>query len=234
MLYFDDKNMKREKSISKREAFLKAALRRFSKNGYQASSTRDICADLGLAHSAIYNYFKSKDDILLELAEREMNALQSPLDQEMIDRQNSPVAERLEFATRYVIAYALERISLWRVLDQAPRYLRGKRRKVVVQLRDRFEMTFRHLLSEAINSGVIPPQDITLSVFHLIQLMIGPSRWFQSGGRLSQNEVATNICEFYFRAIGLVDGRAPPKIEAAIQRDEKLSSRKSQTAFPLT
>ena len=56
---------RRKGDLSRRDEFLSAALRRFSRYGFSTTSTREICADVGLAHSAVYNYFPSKESMCL-------------------------------------------------------------------------------------------------------------------------------------------------------------------------
>ena len=50
-----------------RTALLEAGYELFVTQGYHATSTRDIAAAAGLAVGGIYNYFRSKEDIYLEL-----------------------------------------------------------------------------------------------------------------------------------------------------------------------
>ena len=57
--------MPKKPEFPRREEFLNAALARFSRAGYSATSTREICADLNIVPSAMYNYFPSKEAVIL-------------------------------------------------------------------------------------------------------------------------------------------------------------------------
>ena len=47
-----------------RESILLAALRLFSRKGYEGTSMRDIAAEVGITQGAIYKHFAGKDALL--------------------------------------------------------------------------------------------------------------------------------------------------------------------------
>jgi len=49
---------------ARREEILKAAIRCFARRGIQATTMRDILNEVGLSTGAVYNYFRSKEDII--------------------------------------------------------------------------------------------------------------------------------------------------------------------------
>jgi TetR/AcrR family fatty acid metabolism transcriptional regulator len=55
------------KSIDKRAVILDAALKTFVKRGYPETKVAEIASDAGVAEGTIYNYFQSKEDLLLAL-----------------------------------------------------------------------------------------------------------------------------------------------------------------------
>lgn len=57
--------MARKKSEQIRKAILDAATRTFAQKGYYNARTAEIATQAGVASGTIYNYFKSKDDILI-------------------------------------------------------------------------------------------------------------------------------------------------------------------------
>jgi len=50
-----------------KQDIIDAAVRLFAEKGYDAVTTKEIAADVGITGPAIYNYFKSKADILSEI-----------------------------------------------------------------------------------------------------------------------------------------------------------------------
>lgn len=58
---------KRNSGCETKQHILDVALELFSKKGFSATSIREIAKTVGVRESAIYNYFKSKNDILQTL-----------------------------------------------------------------------------------------------------------------------------------------------------------------------
>jgi AcrR family transcriptional regulator len=60
---------------ARREQILAAALRCFSRDGFQATSMQDVIAEAGLSVGAVYRYFKSKDELRVAAAEQTAGAI---------------------------------------------------------------------------------------------------------------------------------------------------------------
>ena len=66
---------KPQKIIANKESILKEAELLFAKNGFKATSIRDLAASTGLSHGAIYYHFKNKEDLFLKLIEIKLKEL---------------------------------------------------------------------------------------------------------------------------------------------------------------
>lgn len=67
-----------ERSSRSRALVLEAALGLFSRQGYRATSMRDIAARAGLSTGNVYHHFKDKDAIFRELIDRYSQAASDP------------------------------------------------------------------------------------------------------------------------------------------------------------
>ena len=56
-----------KKTVDKRSVILDAALKTFVKRGYPETRVSEIAAEAKVAEGTLYNYFKSKEDLLLAL-----------------------------------------------------------------------------------------------------------------------------------------------------------------------
>lgn len=56
-----------KKTADKRTVILDAALKTFVKRGYTETKVAEIASEAGVAEGTLYNYFKSKEDLLLAL-----------------------------------------------------------------------------------------------------------------------------------------------------------------------
>lgn len=180
----------------RREEFLAAARRRFARHGFAGTSTRDICADLGIAHSAIYNYFRTKEEILIALEEAAMLRAQSAIEALAEAFAKEAAMVRLEKLVRHISEDAMRNKDLWLIVNEAERAYKPAQRRQAVARRDRLERPFRETIQAAIEEGAIAPHDVQMTTYHIIVLMIGPLRWFRPGGRLTIHEVADDIWKF--------------------------------------
>lgn len=55
------------KSVDKRTVILDAALRTFARRGYPDTKVAEIASEAGVAEGTLYNYFQSKEELLLAL-----------------------------------------------------------------------------------------------------------------------------------------------------------------------
>lgn len=194
--------MTRNKSdMPRREEFLAAALNRFAKFGYLGTSTRDICAEVGLVHSAIYNYFPSKEAIVLAIEEREMTEILDGLSQ-IVEAPEQDARARLTATVRYVFERSIVQRKAWRLMADMIRSLKPRSRSAVVERRDRFEGLVRNVLADAVAAGVLPQQDIRLASLTLFGMAEGMSGWFRKNGPNTMEEVLDHATTFFLRGAG--------------------------------
>lgn len=67
-----------EKKKQRKTDILKTALGLFSQKGYYATSIDDITREAGISKGLVYTYFKSKEEIFLELAEHWNEFMENP------------------------------------------------------------------------------------------------------------------------------------------------------------
>ncbi len=187
--------------MPRREEFLSAALKRFSRGGFAATSTRDICADVGLAPSAIYNYFPSKSAILRALEEREMVPMQRGAERLLADHAGKPPLERLERLLHYTISVAIDRREGWALFQDMIRHLPPRNRSVFIANRDRYQSIVTALLQEAIDAGALPKQDIPLVTFYFFGAADGIARWYRPDARLPAASIAKHATEFFLSGL---------------------------------
>lgn len=181
---------------------MNAALKRFARHGFAATSTRQICNDLSIAHSAIYNYFPTKEAILLAIGERDMTAIQAGLDTVLATAADETAFRRLELAVRHTAMQAMERRESWRLMVDMLPSLAPRHRAVMIDHRDRFEATLRRVMQEAAEAGEIEVEDVRLAVFHLLGMIDGISRWYRPEGPQGRDEIADDATRFFMRALG--------------------------------
>jgi AcrR family transcriptional regulator len=67
---------KRERNKERtKERILNAALRLFTEKGLEATTTKEVSSQAGIAEGTLFNYFKTKEDLALYFFQRETEAL---------------------------------------------------------------------------------------------------------------------------------------------------------------
>ena len=110
-------DMHMKKSDSKRQAILDAACRLFREQGFEKTSIAEITERVGGSKATLYNYFPSKESLLLEVMhhakELELQAIVGALDPDAEDLRKELLRFGQEFLT---VLYSPEAISIRRLI----------------------------------------------------------------------------------------------------------------------
>src|SRR6266513_387005 len=100
-------NVKDEALVkTRREQICKAALQAFSQNGFHETNLREITKLSGLAYGSIYNYVKTKDDILYLICDSLLSDLFRRVEQ--ASKSNSDPVGQVEAIIRATMDHADE------------------------------------------------------------------------------------------------------------------------------
>jgi AcrR family transcriptional regulator len=66
----DPLSRKEKRTLARRNQILDAATKVFAEKGFQKATTREIAEAAEISEGTIYNYFETKDDLLLGLLDR--------------------------------------------------------------------------------------------------------------------------------------------------------------------
>lgn len=86
---FESMKIFNKKINDKRSLILDAALRTFAKRGYSDTKVAEIAAEAGVAEGTLYNYFQSKEELLLALFDEKWNIIINDI-RKKIDRIEDP------------------------------------------------------------------------------------------------------------------------------------------------
>lgn len=77
--------------LGKREIIMNASIKVFAAKGYHSCRTLDISKEAGVAYGSLYQYFKSKDDILLSIYRDNWNFVLQRLEK-LRETEDSPAS----------------------------------------------------------------------------------------------------------------------------------------------
>jgi AcrR family transcriptional regulator len=102
-----------EMRIKGKQNLMEAALKLFSANGYHSTSTRAIAKEAGVALGLMYNYFGSKEELLVNIIDEYFKEMILSIFQEVSDNQETWDVRKIVDAIINVIR---EKREAWRLL----------------------------------------------------------------------------------------------------------------------
>jgi TetR/AcrR family transcriptional regulator, cholesterol catabolism regulator len=124
----------------------------FVKKGFQETSMREIAQAAGLGKSTLYDYFKTKDEILVYFFEDQLNDMVA--EAQRIAMQNSTADVRLRKIMEAYIESLQANKNLFLKLSIESQRLRLDSQKQIQQKRHAYQDMIRALIDEGIREGV--------------------------------------------------------------------------------
>ena len=187
-----------------------AALELFARQGYAATSMREIAARVGLQPGALYNHFATKQDILSDLMISHLKALIAAWEAESF--QFHEPLEALEGFVRFHIGYHLDKADEVFLAYMELRSLEPENFRAIEQLRQYYEGYLRKIIARGVEQGSFAATDIPVATMAIIAMLTGLNNWFRHGGRLSVDEITEIYVRMALGSVGVrggVEARVP-------------------------
>lgn len=208
----------------RRAEICRAAARIFNSQGFDATSVSDIARALGMTKAGLYHYFRSKEDLLLEIM---MFGLDRLRDEVIVPTRT--IADPVERLRQIVVRHA--RIStrahgaVARLTDETRALPPPARRKVRERQRQYFDL-MRGTLADIDAAGRLRDVDLTAAAFSVIGMILWLPRWFRPGRRLGNEQAAVEISNLAVAAlVSPARGRRPDVKTRAIPRPARPAAR---------
>ncbi len=105
-------NKHQQKTETTKRKLLQAALRTFSRDGFEAARIEDIAHEAGFTRGAFYAHFRSKEDLFFAILEEQANKQVERIRRAVSDSQNP--GEQLENIRKYYLQLVSDR--RWTIL----------------------------------------------------------------------------------------------------------------------
>lgn len=193
------------------QAILIAAADVLKRNGFEATTMKDIAAEVNLTAASLYHHFRNKDMLLLAVLEAGLETVISRL--EPIVHAAKPASQKLhEMVCVHVMsltentavgaAMVFEIHTLMNHRHSAaadPEFI--ERRDLFFARRDYFEKLYRSVIQEGIDQGAFQPIDTGIFTKTLLGANNWLGVWYREGGRLSGAQIAGIMAEVFIRAL---------------------------------
>ena len=169
------------------------------RKGYEATSMNDIANAVGLTKAGLYHYIDGKEDLLFQIMSYGMD---------MVDQDVMAPAKNVEDASdrlRTIIARHSRRVlevggAVSILLDEMYALTPAHRRTIKGRKRAYFELV-RETLEQLAVEGKLRDVSPTVGTFCLFGMLSWVSRWYRKDGKLSSEQVLTDLLEAALSAV---------------------------------
>jgi AcrR family transcriptional regulator len=186
----------------KRQVVLRTAAQIFSRRGFHQTTLADIADELHIAKPTLYHYFKSKDEILLEVQQM---AIAQMLDAD-VDANATGREQIRAFFHRYVEMIADDFGTCLIMTGVLP--LLAENRKLVRKGSKSIELILRDMLDRGIADGSILPCDPKIVSKFMFGALNWIPYWYNADGELDIEALAERAIEFVMHGLTLDNNQA--------------------------
>jgi AcrR family transcriptional regulator len=179
-------SQREEERQEKRAAVLSIAAEMFLKHGSHRVSMNEIADQLSITKPALYNYFSSKDEILVECFRASNRVIVAQLD--IIEHAGAEGLGQLrEFIQSYARHITVEHGSVMIRLED--RELPNDLSKEVRRYKRGIDTRVRAMIARGIKDGSIVVCDIKLTTFAIMGALNWIGQWYRSDGTNDANQI---------------------------------------------
>ena len=166
--------------------------RMFAEKGYHGTSMRDLGKELGLLGSSLYSHIDSKEDLLVEVVDEGARLFLDSADKAMA--VEGTAGERLRALIAGHVDVVLDHQDVVRTYLNEARMLDEGHRSRVVESRDAYEVMFRSVVGEGVDSGEFRADvDPKIAAIFILSILNALERWYRPDGDLDRNRIVAAI-----------------------------------------
>jgi TetR/AcrR family transcriptional regulator, cholesterol catabolism regulator len=184
---------------TRRRAIEDAASDLFRRNGYAATSVRDIARALDIRGPSLYAHVASKEDVLWAIVDRVASRFEAAADAAAAEARDAD--DLLAGLVRAHVRVVAEDVGEASVFIHEWRHLSDERRRAVLERRDAYEERFRAAIADGIAQGAFALTDPSLAATFLLTALNGIPTWYRPGGSASPAQLADLYADLAVRSL---------------------------------
>jgi len=185
--------------INRKDHIKQVAQQLFRKNGYTATSMRNLAGEIGIEPASLYSHIKAKEDILqqicFELAGSFFDAV-NPI----CDSFSSP-EEKLRKAIVAHIQVITNNLDASAVFFHDWRHLSAESLKKFRTLRSEYEELFRSIVRQGMAEGLFRKVNEKFMVLTIFSAMNWTYEWYQPGMNLNSEAIGNNLADMLINGL---------------------------------
>lgn len=168
-----------------------------------ATSLDDIAKAARCNKANCYYYFRSKSDILYEIATRtikELLKVSSP-----IACSDLPPIKKLEALITNHLDWQMAHAGFTGIGDTERRNLPPRLLRACIEMRDEYEHSFRKVIEEGIAKQQFRPTNAKLTSMFILGFLGSIMRWYKPKGELTPSVISSKASDFVLQGLVRLD-----------------------------
>lgn len=189
-------------SLSTSQAIRAAAADLFYRDGYEATTLRQVADAVGIKVGSLYNHIKGKDDLLAEMMLSVMDGIEAAVHAAVEGLPDDPTLRFIRVFEAHIRFHA-EHSRASFVGNSELRSLKGETLSTVLARRAKYEVFFRNLVADMgarTNAVVIDPQ---LQTYVLLAMGHHVASWYRPDGPRCLEEIIEVYVQLALRQLGV-------------------------------
>jgi AcrR family transcriptional regulator len=182
---------KGKKNSPRKEVILEKAAHLFRRNGFNATSMRDLAENVGVEAASLYNHINSKAELLQEICFKIANKFTGHMDEVVASDQTAIV--KIEAILRFHIRQMIHNFEEVYVSDREWKHLTDPYLSNFKNQRRTHRQRIASIIEEGIRKGEIKKIDAPTAVLILLHAVSGIESWHRSRQKISGELLEQNM-----------------------------------------
>jgi len=179
------------------EHLLRTAAEVFARQGYHATSMRDLAKATGMSLAGMYYYVRCKDQLLYQIQERCFMAVLEGA-QSALEAGTDP-ADRIDRLIRHHVTFFTENMNEMKVLSHEANSLIEERQDSINRLKKQYVTLVAELIGDA--QGDAPRVDNRIAAYAVFGMMNWIYTWYDPAGRIKPDQLAEQLSQLFLHGI---------------------------------
>lgn len=179
---------------ARKTEILESATLLFSKQGYSATSVREIAERVGMEAPSLYHYFQGKEELLNEICFSLAKKFLSAMDD--VNDIYFDAEKKLRMAIENHIRILTADVAKSHVFLFEWRRLNDDKLADFMKLRDRYEAGFKEILQTGENENLFQEVDKKFAALTILGTINWVVEWYKPDGDMSVKQIADKLSDF--------------------------------------
>lgn len=175
------------------------AARSFAERGYEATSLRQVAADVGIKVGSLYNHITSKEDLLFSVMGGTMDELSADLER-ALEGKVGALDQLVAFLGCHIRFHAEHAQQVF-IGNTELRALSAEARQSIAEKRRKYRQHLESLIVEVQQTGVPDPLNPRLHTFSVVAIGTHVASWYRPDGGFELDEIVRDYTKIVLRSL---------------------------------